>query len=715
VPSVRQAVTLLAVVVTSACGPSGREPAFDPIEDQVGFVGRELSVMLRASDPDADALTFSFSAPQISDLASRADLRPYGQDSSQAIFRWTPNARDVGIWIIDFEVTDGSSAISESVTFDIKPGMNESPVFLQPLGSGTTLDLALAREIELDVVVEDPDNAQVTIEQEEPLIEKAVLTLTGATTAKWRWQPTAAQIEARSVYALTLSAYDGASPKTEKHYFIMLKKAPMPGCPGAAPVITHSPADVRSVLEIPLMATVNDDRGLKSGEPPLVHYSLTMPATPINLGMMTAVRATLTSGDMRSGTWSAAIPNPVASMPTGSQATVYYLWTASDNDDADDGDCDHTTTLPASGVFSMKVTNPGGAGNLMPCEECSADLQCGGAEDHCLNQSGGKYCGKACAGDEMCPQGYLCSLNPVTSVDGVVARQCMPRSSSCTMVMPTACMDDDREENDTPTQADAKPPIDILTSYQLKMCPLPTGSGVDVDWFRFVVEGEGDISVNLTGGAQADLDLQLTDDVGLLIDTSAASGSTESVGDCLQEGVYYAQVYSSTPMPTEATSYTLSVTGASRDCNPEVCVDDDGEDEDDDPNTAPLLAVDTQDKVEKADRQICADDSDFYELALESGDTLFVSLAFTQGLNYEKDLDLHLWEGATDLTPCTEEIPCSPENGQSGDDNEYLEWPITKTATYYLEVRGYQYEDLGPSENGYDLCVSIKPGQCVEL
>ena len=43
------------------------------------------------------------------------------------------------------------------------------PVFREPLGSGTTLDLSQSNCIELDILVEDPDSPNVDISLEEPL------------------------------------------------------------------------------------------------------------------------------------------------------------------------------------------------------------------------------------------------------------------------------------------------------------------------------------------------------------------------------------------------------------------------------------------------------------------------------------------------------------------------------------------------------------------
>ena len=102
--TVRQVVTLAAVVLATACGPSDRAPRFDPIADQVGFVGSELSVIVRASDPDADALMFAKSAgPAWLSVAANGTLSG------------TPGAGDVGLNSFTVSVSDGRGG-SDSAT-----------------------------------------------------------------------------------------------------------------------------------------------------------------------------------------------------------------------------------------------------------------------------------------------------------------------------------------------------------------------------------------------------------------------------------------------------------------------------------------------------------------------------------------------------------------------------------------------------------------------
>jgi hypothetical protein len=60
---------------------------------------------------------------------------------------------------------------------------------------------------------------------------------------------------------------------------------------------------------------------------------------------MTQTTMLLISGSMQNGVWAADVPNPVASMPSGAVATLYYVIVASDDDDST-GSCDHEVQAP---------------------------------------------------------------------------------------------------------------------------------------------------------------------------------------------------------------------------------------------------------------------------------------------------------------------------------------------------------------------------------
>ncbi len=374
-------VTCLATAV--ACGP-GSPPALSGLTDQVAQVGTELMVNLHGTDPDGDALTYQFHAPDLTDLDGHAAVTV--SPSGSGVFKWTPTQADVGSHAFDFTVSDGSHTVTATINIDVRSaiGSATAPVFRQPLGSGTTLDLTQQTCVDVDIVI-DAGSSTVQISQVDPVIDGAQLTVRDGHTATWHWCPTKAQ-QAQPRYMLMLSADDGDNPKVVKNYLVVLRGNSGTSCPGTPPVISHTPHDVSSIVDLAIDATVTDDKGIKDA--PLFYYSMTPPAAPPDLSKMSQLTMKLQSGDRTNGVYEATVPNPVAQMPAGTKQTLYYVIVANDNDDTT-GTCNHTTT---SQVYSMTVTSTGTA-NLPICAACTSDAQCG-TGDECvrMGSSGATFC-----------------------------------------------------------------------------------------------------------------------------------------------------------------------------------------------------------------------------------------------------------------------------------------------------------------------------------
>ena len=84
-----------------------------------------------------------------------------------------------------------------------------------------------------------------------------------------------AYVAADNRYTLVLSADDGDNPKTIKNYLIVLRGSGNTTCPGAPPVISHTPANQSTILDLKIPVTVTDDKGIKDN--PLFYYSTTNP------------------------------------------------------------------------------------------------------------------------------------------------------------------------------------------------------------------------------------------------------------------------------------------------------------------------------------------------------------------------------------------------------------------------------------------------------
>ncbi|MEZ4373255.1 MAG: pre-peptidase C-terminal domain-containing protein [Polyangiaceae bacterium] len=657
--------------------------------DQTVSVNQPLSFSVLGSDPDGDSLAFSF-ASDSDGVMSHASLTPAGSDA--AIFNWTPLATDVGIHIVDFTVSDGKAKDTRAVTIEVRSSIGTgAPVFRKPLGTGTTLDLSQKKCVDVAIEVEDPDSPGVTIAQVEPVIEGAELLQDSGLTATWTFCPTAAQIQAEDIYTLRLSADDGDNPAVTKNFVVVLRKAQKAGCPGTAPVIEHTPADVNGINDVEISAHVTDDKGIKYE--PLLLYALSDPGSPPDLGAMTQVSMSKQSGNQQDGQWLGRIPNPVAA--SGGSAQLYYILVARDDDDAA-ADCDHLTQMPMTGSYQINVTASGGGGGLGLCEPCSADAQCGGSSDLCVQVGGEASCLSACGAGNSCPQGYTCSTNALTSESGASARQCVPTSQSCSGDPPPTCVDDGYEQNDSLATAKALPSGDEL----LVSCP--AGNTDDEDWFKLSVTNEGQLSLDLLGDSASDLDLALYDSAGKLIARSSSLTSEESIQSCVSPGTYYARVYSYDLVRNE---YILSWSVSPQSCGP-TCSDDSAED-DDQASQARIVDLDSG-PYTVSTNAICSWDEDWFRVDMFAGETLYAELTFDQASALE-DLDILLYQGATLLTQCDElDVSGCSDNGQSNDSNESFSYPITTSGTYYLVVRGY-----GGAENLYDLCIGLSASECL--
>ncbi|MCA9715241.1 MAG: hypothetical protein KC468_11225 [Myxococcales bacterium] len=693
------AFTLLAAGILS-CGGGGdgsaQAPALDSINDQQVAVGEELVIELSATDEDSDALTYSVSS-QSSGLTEAGELMTRPDGSS--VFRWRPTAADVGSWFVDFTVSDGALEDTETIVVEVlqvAAGV-AAPVFRAPLGAGTTLDLAKQECVAVDIVVEDPDTPQVAITQASTVIDQASLTIETGLSAQWSWCPTAAQLEDTDRYLLVLAADDLEHAPTTKNYLIVLRRRPKQDCPGEGPAIAHTPKDHGSPLDVVITAEVSDDIGIK--REPILYYGLEDPVGgdgAVDFASLTPVTMALGSGDAKAGTWTATIPNPVVGEAEGASASVYYVISASDNDDAQ-GDCDHLTDAPESGAFVISVTNSGESGGAAPCAPCSADAQCGGAQDLCVHepQHDAAFCAVACGEGKTCPDGYVCTEG-VTSVDDVSLAQCRPASQSCLGPEPEQCVNDGYEPNNNRGDALAGPMLAEGSTNGLMSCP------GDDDWYWFSAQDGTLIEAILDGGDASDLDLALYDIDGAQLEESAGLSSFEALERCVDAGGYFLRV-SAAQLNNQENQYLLDLGLVAGECGPS-CEDDDAEDDD---SAAQARPVPLPDPYSSQGNAICSGDDDWYAVSLFSGELLDVQLSFTQSAP-DEDLDLHFFNASLDdLTPCSEEEPwlCTSDQGQSGDSDEHYTFTTPGGCTpceYYVVVRGWD-----GSENDYDIAITL--------
>lgn len=692
------AMTWLATAV--ACGGGGA-PELSGLTDQVAQVGTELKIDLMGTDPDGDQLQYSFRAPDLEMVSDHASISV--SPSGSGVFRWTPLASDVGEHAFDFVVSDGDNDTVVTINIDVKSavGSATAPIFRQPLGTGTTVDLAVKKCIDLDIVIEDQDTAQVTLALEDPKQDNMNLEQQDGLSAKFNWCPTREQ-QSENRYTLAISADDGENPKTVKNYLIVLRNGTGGmNCPGTAPVISHTPQNENTIVDLTIDALVTDDMGLK--EAPTFHYSLTNPGTTPNLGPggMTQLSTIKISGTGASATYAADVPNPVAGMAAGTSRTIYYVFVADDDDD-EVGSCDHSTQ---SQVYSMTVTSSGSA-NLGICASCTSDSQCG-AGDLCtyVGSMGDSYCLQACG--TGCPTGYACSAEDVYSVSFAHARQCVPTNGSCTA--PTAaCADDPNEDDDSQTQASANAMVDGPmvedASIDGVSCPKPVqpsfGSKADDDWRQLKITTDTKVDMLLLGNGESDLDLQIYNSSGGLVSKSTTLTADENIVKCLTPATYYVKVNGFTNARSE---YFLDYQATAESCNT-TCTDDAREDD----NTYSQARITTQPMYSSTGNVICPGNDDWYKVRLTTGKVLTMDMTFTHSST--GDLDFHLYQGFADLWPCAFGDPnsmCTTAHGQGGASNEHAVYTTPagceSGCDYYVVVRGYNN-----STNSYGITLKVQ-------
>ncbi|CAN5262933.1 hypothetical protein BH11MYX1_BH11MYX1_34970 [soil metagenome] len=685
-------LTTLASLATLVACTGGAPPVLDGLTDQVAQVGTELKIDLNGSSPGGGRLSYGYHAADLTDLDGHAQVTV--SPSGSGVFRWTPLAADVGQHPFDFTVSNGGDTTTVTVTIDVKSaiGSATAPVFRQPLGTGTTIDLTTRTCVDLDIVVEDQDTSTFAIEQAIPIIDGATLETVDGQSAKWHWCPSKAQ-ESEDRYTLTLSADDMDNPKTIKDYLIVLRGSPAgQSCPGTAPVISHTAANQTTRLNLVPTASITDDKGLKDA--PLFYYTTTNPgATPV-LSNMTQLSMTRTTGTATSGLYNVSVPNPFASAAAGTTATLYYVIVADDNDDTM-GNCDHTTQ---SQVYSMVVT-AGGSSTAGICQVCSADSQCGaGNECVFVGSMGDSYCLQSC--DAGCPTGYSCSAGAIYSVDGAQNNQCVPQSGTCTA--PTGqCADDMYEVNDSRTQASALPAL-TPELYAMVSCPSTTDqSRMNDDWYKVVLGSSSRVDFQLSGDGATDVDLHLYHADGTVISASTTYGTEEEINTCLPPATYYVKVNGYGHARSE---YLLGYTTTAETCNTS-CVDDTHEDDD----TFSQAHATTYPTYTTTGDKICPNDDDWFKTTVFANEKLTIDLTFTQSTG-AGDLDLHLYQGFTDLWPCDESTnigTCTSAHGQGSSSNEHAVFTAPATCTsgcdYYVVVRGF-----AGATNSYSLKLGIQ-------
>jgi hypothetical protein len=211
----QSATTQFTITVADVNQP----PVLAPIGAKTTNVGQLLSLTATATDPDANALTFS-----AGNLPTGATFTPAGA------FSWTPTAAQVGNFSVTITVADnGSPAQTDFETFTITVGAVNRPPVLNPIGAKSVNEGQL---LAFTATASDPDGNALKFTSAN-LPTGATLAPTGA----FAWTPGFTQAGS---YSVTIDVSDGALSASET-FTITVGNVDRP------PVLSPSPIGNRSL------------------------------------------------------------------------------------------------------------------------------------------------------------------------------------------------------------------------------------------------------------------------------------------------------------------------------------------------------------------------------------------------------------------------------------------------------------------------------------
>ena len=129
---------------------------------------------------------FALSTPTIPTLNMRSAPPRFSLFGGGNVYlEWTPQADDVGAHEMTVTATGTTHTTRQSFEMIITAG-DAAPVFLRPLGAGTTLDLSRANCFEFAIEVQDTDSVAGRIELEAPIEDGYTIIQSGDWTADFQ-------------------------------------------------------------------------------------------------------------------------------------------------------------------------------------------------------------------------------------------------------------------------------------------------------------------------------------------------------------------------------------------------------------------------------------------------------------------------------------------------------------------------------------------------
>lgn len=632
-PSYRVFASLrvLPLVLLLAACESGGAVDLLPLDPQEVRVSETLTLSLPVQNPTGRAITLRIEPPMPS-IPAFESVTSLTSSPSGGEFRWTPLAshiREGGHELI-FVVSgaDGTELDRERVVVRVLPSDDSAPGFLRP-GAGGTFDLSRETCVRFDVEVRDDDSAFVEIRERTDLPEGATFSSTGPKSADFEWCPTRDQIGASQRWTIAMEADDGDHPPVPHDFVVVLRSGGGTGCSGAPPAIALvaplSGERITSSSGYEVSARVTDDLGLRDA--PLLYWTTEAPDDPSAPDITSFNQVVFTEDASERDLYRARIPS--LGLAVGGEARVWYLVSATDNDDAMGTACDHA--IDSALIQFDAVGGAGGGGDLGQCTPCTASTEC--ASGICIAAAGGARCLTSCAAGTPCVAGTCAGR---VTVEGATREACGDVATVCGGGTGT-CTDDSLEPNDSIAMATR---VSTARYDDLQIC-----SG-NSDYFRIDGSFRELVTVRVEGfrHADGDLDLRLRSASGTIVASSAGTADTEMASYCMGDGEsVFAQVFG---YRTAQNGYDLVITREAGAC----CRDDDGE-PDDTPATARPL-----DPGGDFSGSICPMDDDHIAIDVAGGARIEIDLVFDGAMG---DIDLAL------LSPEGTELRRSAGTGDS--------------------------------------------------
>lgn len=219
----RACVGIVLAGLLSGCAPGGGAPELTVVGPTNVAVGETLMFRLYATDPDGDRLSYDWTVlPDLPLGAGDPPTMGFGP-SGEGLFTWTPLARHVGAWTFDFFASDGHNRESVAVQIDVVSSSRDDsvPRFIKPSGAGDTLNPAVEPCLELQVVVEDADTADVALRLIDPSPQTANFTQVDGHSGLVSWCPDSFERTEVS-HTLMFEADDGDNEPITKAFDILL-------------------------------------------------------------------------------------------------------------------------------------------------------------------------------------------------------------------------------------------------------------------------------------------------------------------------------------------------------------------------------------------------------------------------------------------------------------------------------------------------------------